>query len=71
MMFLFANILLRLELREKYLQVLNFISDFCVATYNLIPLVNAYLKIAKQLSALKEYDKSIRILKKALRVAWI
>jgi len=35
MLFLFANLLFRLELRERYVQVLKFIADFCVATYNL------------------------------------
>jgi len=46
-MFLFANILLRLEMRERYLQVLTFIADFCVTTYNLLPLTNAYMKMAQ------------------------
>lgn len=35
MLFLFANLLFRLELRERYVHVLKFIADFCVATYNL------------------------------------
>ena len=47
MLFLFANLLFRLELRERYVFVLKFIADFCVATYNLQPLMNAYLQIAK------------------------
>ena len=46
-------------------------ADFCVLTYNLIPLVNVYLKIAKQLSSQQEYEKAVRILKKALRITWI
>lgn len=35
MLFLFANLLFRLDLRERYVAVLQFIADFCVATYNL------------------------------------
>jgi hypothetical protein len=33
--------------------------------------MKVYLKIAKHLSGQKEYEKSVRILKKMLKVSWI
>lgn len=71
MLFLFANILLRLEMRDRYFQVLTFIADFCCETYNLRPLMKAYLKIAKQLNANKEYEKAAIVLKNTLKISWI
>ncbi len=70
-LFIFANILLRIDMKDRYIQILYFVADLASDTHNLIPLMKVYFKIAKHLSGQKEYEKSIRILKKMLKVSWI
>lgn len=70
-LFIFANILHRIEMRDRYIQMLYFITDLASDTHNLLPLMKVYIKIAKYLSGQKEYEKAIRILKKMLKVSWI
>ena len=58
-------------MKERYIQILYFITDLASDTHNLIPLMKVYLKIAKYLSGQKEYEKAVRTLKKMLKVSWI
>ena len=52
-------------------RVLNFVADLAQNTNQLGHLIEAYLRIGRELTEQRDYDKAIRVLKKVLKVCWI
>ena len=51
--------------------MLNFVADLAQNTNQLGHLIEAYLRIGRELTEQRDYDKAIRVLKKVLKVCWI
>lgn len=67
---IFTNLLVKADCTQVS-RVLNFVADLAQNTNQLGHLIEAYLRIGRELTEQRDYDKAIRVLKKVLKVCWI